>query len=80
MSDVQFWLAELDQYGNPKLTDGAHDKREGVEQALYLIKRLGLAGDRKFACARVEITPVEAKPHGPNEGALNTLNQIWVSR
>ena len=32
----QFWLAEIDQYGNPRLVDGAHATRAGVEQAAYL--------------------------------------------
>ncbi len=76
--EVQWWLAEIDQHGNPKLTDGAHQDRAGVEQAAYLIGRLGLTRDRKFACAEVTLTPVEAKSHGANEDALSTLNSIGL--
>lgn len=75
---VQWWLAELDQHGNPKLTDGPHDDRGGVEQAAYLLWRLGLVRGRRFACARVELGDVEAKSHGTNEEALATLNSIGL--
>jgi hypothetical protein len=37
----QFWLAEIDQHGNPTLHDGSHADRAGVEQAAYLLTRLG---------------------------------------
>lgn len=76
--DRQFWLASLDQYGNPKLVDGAHKDREGVEQAAYLIARLGLGKGERYACAEVILTPVEAAAHGANEDALRTLNQIGL--
>lgn len=57
-SVVQWWVAELDRYGNPKLTDGAHSERDGCEQAIYLLARLGLAKDTKHAICRVEhVTP-----------------------
>ena len=81
MSDLrspQFWLAELDQYGNPTLCDGSHDDRAGVEQAAYLFNRLGLAKQRRFACAEVILTPVAATAHGANEDALTTLNSIGL--
>lgn len=81
MSDLrtpQYWLAELDVWGNPKLCDGSHDTREGVEQAAYLYNRLGLSKRKRFACAEVHLTPVEPKPHDVNEGALNTLNSIGL--
>ncbi|BCH33170.1 hypothetical protein MesoLjLc_51000 [Mesorhizobium sp. L-8-10] len=74
----QFWLAELDQYGNPKLVDGSHETREGVEQAAYLFSRLGLGNDKRYACAEVHLTEVTAKAHGANEEALNTLNSIGL--
>ena len=74
----QFWLAKLDQYGNPTLTDGPHDERPGVEQALYLFRRLGLGKAERYACAEVVITEVEPTPHGANEDALNTLNGIGL--
>lgn len=75
---AQFWLAELDQYGNPKLVDGSHERREGVEQASYLFARLGLGKGKSYACAEVILTSVEAKPHGSNEDALDTLNSIGL--
>lgn len=28
---VQYWLAELDVHGNPKLIDGAHDSADGAK-------------------------------------------------
>lgn len=70
----QFWLAELDPHGNPRLLDGAHRTREGVEKAAYLHMRLGLQKGLTFACAEVHITPVEAAPHGANEEALSILS------
>ena len=74
----QFWLAALDQYGNPKLVDGSHANRAGVEQALYLIRSLGLEGERTFACAEVVLTPVEAQAHNTNEEAIATLQSIGL--
>jgi hypothetical protein len=69
----QFWLARLDQYGNPTLIDGAHEARSGVEKAMYLFDRLHPSEGNRYACAEVIITPVDAKQHGANEGALLSL-------
>ena len=75
---TQWWLAELDVYGNPKLADGAHDKRDGAEEALTLIQRLGLAKERRFAIAEVRLTEPTGE-HGPvNEEAIATLNAIGL--
>lgn len=74
----QFWLAEIDQHGNPTLHDGSHDDRAGVEQAAYLLTRLGFSKGKRYACAEVILTEVEAKPHGANEDALSTLNSIGL--
>lgn len=74
----QFWLARLDQYGNPTLVDGAHDERAGVEQALYLFNRLGLGKGERYACAEVIVTDVEPGAHGANEDAIETLNGIGL--
>ena len=73
--NTQFWLARLDQYGNPTLVDGAHEARSGVEKAMYLFKRLHLAKGESYACAEVIITPVEAKAHGANEDAIAVLTR-----
>jgi hypothetical protein len=37
----QYWLAELDQYGNPKLVDGMHSHRSGVVKAMDIYRTLG---------------------------------------
>lgn len=81
MSDLrtpQFWLAEIDQHGNPTLHDGSHETREGVEKAAYLMTRLGFSKGKRYACAEVILTEVEAKPHDSNEEALSTLNSIGL--
>lgn len=72
--NTQFWLARLDRHGNPTLVDGAHERRSGVEKAMYLFTRLNLSKGESYACAEVIITPVEAKSHGANEEAIETLN------
>ncbi len=77
---VQWWVADLDRYGNPRLTDGAHSEREGCEEAIYIMARLGIQPDRKRAICRVEIYPPEAKSHGANEDALKTLNSIGLGQ
>lgn len=72
-----FWLAELSQYGYAcELCDGPHSEREGVEQALYLIRGMGLERGRKFCCVRVEQSDVEAKPHGTNQDALDDCKEL----
>lgn len=75
---TKFWLVEIDIHGNPTLADGAHSTREGVEKAAYLHMRLGFAKDKRFACAEIILTPVEAKSHGSNEEALSQLNSIGL--
>ena len=72
---VQFWLAELDRYGNPTLIDGAHSARDGAEEALTLRKRLPMINTqgRVFAIAEVHLSEPTGK-HGPlNEDALHVL-------
>lgn len=77
--NIQWWLAETDRNGNAaNLADGPHSDREGVEQAAYLIKRLGLTRGRTFAAARVELSEVTPTAHGANEDALSTLNSIGL--
>lgn len=77
---VQWWVADLDRYGNPTLSDGAHGDREGCEKALYIMARLGLRPEQKRAICRVEIYPPEAKAHDANEDALRTLNGIGLGQ
>jgi hypothetical protein len=69
----QWWLARLDQYGNPTLCDGAHSTREGVERALYLIKGLRLDRGDRYAAVHLFVSDVEPKAHGANEEAIAIL-------
>lgn len=74
---VDWWLAEVSRYGYAsELHDGPHSDRSGVEQALHLIRGLGLERGRKFCCVRVEQTVVEAKPHDTNEEALSDCRMM----
>jgi hypothetical protein len=75
---VQYWLAELDQYGNPKLIDGAHSNEEGVNNAAWLIKAMNLGGDRprRFAVARVELSECVPSSAGVNLEAVRTINMM----
>lgn len=74
----QFWLAKVDQYGNPTLTDGAHSDRAGVERAIYLFGRLGLGKGNTYRCAEVILTDVEPKANGANEEAIRALNETGL--
>jgi len=68
---VQYWLAELDQHGNPTLIDGAHSDAEGANQAAYLIQAIGLGKrERNFAVARVELTECVPSSKGVNQRAV----------
>ena len=69
--DVNWWLAEKSRYGYAnELVDGPHSEREGVEQALFLIRSLGLQRGREFVCVRVEQTEVEPVAHDVDHEAL----------
>ena len=71
---VDWWLAEVSSYGYAsKLVDGPHSSRAGVEQAAYLIRGLGLQGDRKFCCVRVEQTDVEPKRHDADKVVMEEV-------
>lgn len=77
---VQWWLAELDRYGNPTLIDGMHSDRAGVELALTLYEKLASSDnflghkvvdrpEHGFAIARVELfepAPVRAESEKPD--------------
>ena len=71
---VQWWLAELDLYGNPALADGAHSDRAGADKAMYLFKALHLDAGRRFAVARVELSEPKPRGDGVNHEAIKTLN------
>lgn len=71
----QYWLAELDQYGNPTLIDGSHSDAEGANQAAYLIGAMRLGKpNRTYAVARVELSPCVPSAKGVNHEAIRTIN------
>ena len=78
---VDYWLAPVDQYGTAfiKDGDGAHDDVEGAYHALYLIQRMGLCKDKKWAVVRVEYLDEnpEPNPEGANEETLDFLNAAF---
>lgn len=76
--DEQWWLAELDQHGNPNLVDGAHSDRGGADQAKHLFDRLGFSGDRRLVVARVTLSETKPNGEGVNEEALAALNSIGL--
>lgn len=72
---VQWWLAELDQYGNPRLTDGAHGDRAGADKAKYLIDAMHLAKPgTRHAVARVELSEPRPSPGGVDHEAVGLVN------
>jgi len=77
---VQWWLASLDRYGNPSLSDGPHPDRTGVEKAMYLFEKLNLGKGERYAAARVEIFDVVPAAHGANEDAIRTINVAQAGR
>ena len=76
--EVQYWLAELDQYGNTKLIDGAHSNEEGANRAAWLIKAMNLGGGRprRLAVARVELSECVPTAAGVNLEAVRTINKM----
>jgi hypothetical protein len=72
---TQYWLAELDQYGNPTLVDGPHLRASGANKAAYLIEsmHLGKPG-RRFAVAKVQISPCVPSSKGVNQKAIGIIN------
>lgn len=75
MRTPQYWLAELDQYDNPKLIDGSHDSPDGCNRAAYLITAMRLGKpNRRFAVARVELSECVPSDKGVNHDAITTIN------
>ena len=73
----EWWLVDISA-GGLKLVDGPHEGFSGVEEAAYLIERLGLKKNRKFALATIEVQNVVPRPHNVNEDAIQTLNDIGL--
>lgn len=68
---AKWWLAEVGVHGYAtRLVDGPHSCREDVEQAMFMFRSLGLGTGKKYCCAKVEESTVEAKPHDTNMDAL----------
>jgi hypothetical protein len=71
-TNIQYWLAELDQYGNPTLIDGAHSDAQGANRAAYLITALKLGiSNRRFAVARIELSECKPSAAGVNLEAVS---------
>lgn len=76
-TEANWWLAEKCRYGYAnELVDGPHDSREGVEQAFYLIRSLGLQRGREFVCVRVEQSEVAPVAHDVNQEALSNCKMM----
>ncbi len=74
---VRWWLAQVGIHGYATdLIDGPHDSREGVEQAMFLFRNLGLGKCKKYCCVRVEESAVQAKPHDTNLDALEVCKHL----
>lgn len=58
----QYWLAELDRYGNPTLIDGAHATRYGAERGLHIRQRLGFDSGKRYAVACVTLSEASQQP------------------
>jgi hypothetical protein len=72
---TQYWLAEVDQYDNPKLVDGPHSDANGPRRARFLIEAMHLGKTaRKFAIAKVELSPCVPSAAGINLDAVRTIN------
>lgn len=80
LMSTQWWLAELDQYGSPKLVDGDHTDMAGANRALYLINALGLGAGRKYAAAKVQLFEAVPDGRGVNQGAIRQINRTRLER
>lgn len=73
----QYWLAEIDQHGNPKLVDGSHDSPEGCNQAAFLIQGIGLGKPaRKFAVAKIELSECVQSGANVNHEAVESCRKM----
>lgn len=72
---TQWWLAQLDPYGNPTLVDGAHRDRAGAEKAATIIRRLGLSQGKVYSIAEVRLSELTGEDSPVDERAIATLNK-----
>ena len=76
----QWWLAEIDTHGNPKLIDGSHSSEDGANRAAYLYRAMGLgASGARYAVAKVELSEVRENSEGVNHEAV-AINRALVTR
>ncbi|MBJ9659829.1 Lar family restriction alleviation protein [Burkholderia gladioli] len=74
---IQWWLAKLDRYGNPTLSDGSHSDRAGADKAMHLIDALGLNREgTRWAVARVELSEPRPSSAGVNQEAVATCRTM----
>ena len=77
LPETQWWLATIhDGNGITTLTDGPHDSIEGVEQAAYLMRALGLQHGDRYAVAEVRLSEVTPKAHDVNHDALAACKEM----
>lgn len=77
---TQWWLAALDKYGNPTLTDGAHSDRDGADRAAYLIEAMSLSPGERYAVAKVELTAPRPSGSGVNHDAIAQINRAALAQ
>lgn len=76
---TQWWLATLDQYGNPTLTDGMHSDRAGANRAFYLHGAFGFTEGERYAVAKVELFEPVADDSGVNHEAVETVQAAMAA-
>ncbi len=82
IQNPQWWLVELDRYGNcSRMVDGAHSDAGGANQAAYLIKSMHLSSENcQFAVAKIELFPCEPTDKGVNHEAVEQINSVREQR
>lgn len=72
----QWWLAQLDRYGNPTLKDGAHPEQKGAQKARYLYRSLNLDDPNvNYSIVKLEFYPPDASSEGVDHDAINILQR-----
>lgn len=76
---VQWWLAELDQYGNPTLIDGMHPDLAGANRAFYIYRAFSFTKGEHYAVAKVELFEPVADKAGVNHEAVETVQSAMLA-
>ncbi len=77
-SQQEWWLAEVKEGHGSNLVDGAHDTREGAEEALTIFNKLGFSKGKKYKIAQVILSDPTGEHQPVNEDAIKTLNDIGL--